>query len=618
MPKKSPEIRILKDEVANKIAAGEVVERPASAVKELLENALDADADRIEIEFRRGGKTLLRVRDNGCGMTQEQALMSLEPHATSKIREPEDLFKISSYGFRGEAVPSIASVSQFTLRTRSEDSLDGTEIEVLGGNVKSVKACGMPRGTEVCVENLFFGVPARRKFLKSDNAEAAHILRLCRLYALLLPNVSFSLLEDSRLIFRSEAGLDLKGRIFRIFGSEISDNLVEIPKVSRGGFSVEGAISKEGVSYATNRNICVFINSRPVECRAVLSALKESYATLIPKGRYAAAFLFISMDPASVDVNVHPAKREVRLRDEFGLRNFLCEIFSNALNPRSALGTPADFSIPRPAFSPSGEIPLPPPAPREEGTLSRNERLRESFAELERAFESKSPAKVEWKRAKNFSDIPQRDFSKAETSRQEKSDSGSNAVSDWRFFGCLRRKWAVFQTPKGLTLVSISNALKRIRYEEILSSLKREGKVDSQQLIIPVNIRFDRVDAEYFEAARDSFEDCGFGIEEFGRNVYRVLSAPAWLDLSETERFIRDFVELAREEGVSITKGKLSGDLFARVAVGKSAGGGADLSGAEAFEMLGKLLSGTNHATSPDGSPIMREISDSEISKFFD
>ena len=253
-------------------------------VKELLENSIDAGATRVEIQFRHGGKTFIKVADDGCGMTRQQALTSLEPHATSKIRAPEDLFEITSYGFRGEAVPSIASVSRFVMRTKPEAQVVGTEIDVYAGTVNAVRDCGMASGTEITVENLFCSVPARRKFLKSDNVEASHIIRLCRLYAL----------------------------------AEISSKMFELGRVERGGMSVEGAVLRAGESFPTSRNICAFVNGRPVECRAVYSAVKEAYSQFVPKGRFAAAYIFITLDPKTVDVNVHPAKLQVRLKDEFG------------------------------------------------------------------------------------------------------------------------------------------------------------------------------------------------------------------------------------------------------------------------------------------------------------
>lgn len=624
MPKVSPEIRILSEDVANKIAAGEVVERPASVVKELLENAIDAGATRIEIEFKRGGKTLVRVRDNGCGMTRSQALTSLEPHATSKISSPDDIFKISSYGFRGEALPSIASVSKFTMRTRSDSSQEGVQIDISGGEVSSVKECGMARGTEICVENLFFGVPARRKFLKSDNVEASHIIRLCRLYGTLLPDVCISLVENSRLIFRSEANMTLKDRISRVFGREISSALLEIPKTSDMGFCVSGAISKVGESFATNRNICVFINSRPVDCRAVSMALKESFR--LPKGRYAAAFLFIETNPSWVDVNVHPAKREVRLKDEFALKDFLCAVFQKSLNSSSfqaaenfapsaqkseKLEKPSaqfveessDFSVPSPVFAPS-------PAVRKIETVAENF---EDFKTFLSTTSPLVPPRVESHLKVKVSEK----FSRTEEDALNCAKESETALDKWRYLAHFKQRVALFQAENGLVMMSLINAQKRVAFEKILADLQSKATPESQQLLIPVNIGFERAASECFEAAKKSFEACGFGVENFGRGFYRIVAAPPWLPFGEVENFVRDFVELARDEGLGLSRSKMSDEVFASLAVKKMRSNSAECTREGALSLLDSLLKCRNHAVSPDGRLTLKEISDADFTKFF-
>ena len=316
-----PEIRILTDDVANKIAAGEVVERPASAVKELLENSLDAGAKRIDIEFNNGGKTLVKVSDDGHGMSPDQILTALEAHATSKIRSADDLDTISSFGFRGEALPSIASVSKFLIRSKPEGQKVGGCVRIYAGKVLENSECAMSRGTEILVEDLFCSVPARRKFLKSDNTEAAHISKTCKLYALARPDVSFSLTEDGRKIFESNHESNLISRVEKIFGSDISEKLIELKPYEAADISLSGAVSKPNESWASSRNIYIFINGRPVDLRVGFSALKEAYQKLVPQGKYPAAFIFIKINPRLVDVNVHPAKREVRLKNEFAVRS---------------------------------------------------------------------------------------------------------------------------------------------------------------------------------------------------------------------------------------------------------------------------------------------------------
>ncbi|MDR3229405.1 MAG: DNA mismatch repair endonuclease MutL, partial [Puniceicoccales bacterium] len=318
-----PEIRVLSEKVANQIAAGEVVERPAAVVKELLENSLDAGATRIAVEFRHGGKSFIAVEDNGCGMSPDQALMSLEMHATSKIRNADDLNEIRTFGFRGEAVPSIASVTRFTLRTRPSDSLSGTELFVNAGRFIHQKEAGMAPGTRVEAANLFHPVPARLKFLKSENTEAAHITRLVRLYAVAQPQVGFTLTEDGQEIFRSPAAQELPERVREIWGSQLANDLTVLAPVEGAEMRLWGLLGKPGAGRATRQEMVTIVNGRPVDSRTLAYSLVESYHTLLPRGRYPLAFLFLEIAPHWVDVNVHPAKREVRFRDEMRVRHFV-------------------------------------------------------------------------------------------------------------------------------------------------------------------------------------------------------------------------------------------------------------------------------------------------------
>lgn len=683
---KPPEIKILPDDVANKIAAGEVVERPASVVKELLENSIDAGATRIDIEFKHGGKTFIKVLDNGCGMTRQQALMSLEQHATSKIRSPEDLFSISSYGFRGEAVPSIASVSKFRMRTRPEGESVGTQIDSYASQVLSVKECGMPRGTEILVENLFSGVPARRKFLKSDNVEAGHIARLCRLYALALPNLSLTLVENSKVLFHSEEGFGVIARISKIFGRETAENLIELKESQKYGMKVSGAILVPGESFSTSRNICVFINGRPVECRAVYAAVKEAYSQFVPKGRFAGAFLFIELNPSSVDVNVHPAKREVRLKDELGVKNFIadaiierlksfsfqepfgtfgrragdCTIsgeFSRALesfsgknspgqnNPKNAQeahmglaakssggaggamcdlrGTPAlsnndgqkeqaDFPDARIAGEKSFKVGENAKILKESAPDSGTEKIR--GAEELRAFEvaaaSPAPAIVpDTDKSRAFSGYSE-DLQAAQSAR------AAAAKHAWRYVGCIARRFAIFETPKSMAIMSILSALRRVDFNRIMKALEGE-KALSQKLLLPITMEFGISDDEFFRANRALFESCGFEIDDFGKGYYRIAATPAWLEFFEAEKFVRDIVESSSESGLRTRSKRLGDEMFASIAAGKIGIGGFICTEESATSLLSNLLSCPMHMTSPDGRKTLYEISHSRLLSLF-
>ncbi|HLP26717.1 MAG TPA: DNA mismatch repair endonuclease MutL, partial [Acidobacteriota bacterium] len=334
-----PRIRVLSDRVANQIAAGEVIERPAAVIKELVENSLDAGATRIEVEFRHGGRSYMRIEDNGCGMSKDDALLSLERHATSKIVETTDLDTLHSFGFRGEALPSIASVSKFELQTRPADAPAGTEVLVNGGKLVHVRECGVAPGTRITVTHLFNSVPARRKFLKSDATESAHIIQTVRLYALSCPQTAFTLIEDGRVLFQSPACTTLEERVAEIFGRQFTADALTVD-ASDEGLRLTGLIGKPGVSRAARHEMITFVNHRPVDSRTLNYALIESYTTSLPKGRYPVAVLFLEMSPTAVDVNVHPAKREVRFRSEGEVRGFVIRTVLQRLR-EFGMGAPA-------------------------------------------------------------------------------------------------------------------------------------------------------------------------------------------------------------------------------------------------------------------------------------
>ncbi len=681
-----PEIRILTDDVANKIAAGEVVERPASAVKELLENSLDAGAKRIDIEFNNGGKTLVKVSDDGHGMSPDQILTALEAHATSKIRSADDLDTISSFGFRGEALPSIASVSKFLIRSKPEGQKVGSCVRIYAGKVLENSECAMSRGTEILVEDLFCSVPARRKFLKSDNVEAGHIARLCRLYALALPNLSLTLVENSKVLFHSEEGFGVIARISKIFGRETAENLIELKESQKYGMKVSGAILVPGESFSTARNICVFINGRPVECRAVYAAVKEAYSQFVPKGRFAGAFLFIELNPSSVDVNVHPAKREVRLKDELGVKNFIADAIIERLKsfsfqePFGAFGRRAgdctisgEFSRALESFSGKNSASRNNPetaqearmglaakssggaggamyAPREapfpsditaagkqadfhgariagENSFEVGESakiLKESApddgaeknrgAEELRAFEvaAASPAPAI---------LPDADKSRAfseysEDLRTAKAVRAATANPTWRYVGCIARRFAIFETPKSMAIMSILSALRRVDFNRIMKALEGE-KTPSQKLLLPITMEFGISDDEFFRANRALFESCGFEIDDFGKGYYRIAATPAWLEFSEAEKFVRDIVESSSESGLRTRSKRLGDEMFAYIAAGKIGIGGFVCTEESATSLLSNLLSCPMHMTSPDGRKTLYEISHSRLLSLF-
>ena len=361
-------IKLLSEQVANQIAAGEVVERPASVVKELVENSLDADAKKITVEIGAGGRSLIRVTDDGFGMSRDDALLCLERHATSKIQRAEDLASIATMGFRGEALPSIASVSRFTLTTREResDSPEGTQIIINGGKIAEVKAAGSAPGTSIEVRQLFFNLPARRKFLRTEETEAAHIQHYLTLAALAFPEVAFTFVKDGRNVWQLPAvksGVATSSRIEALrerlrallgdekllsvnFSASLDENIrpeeaeisfeTALPEKSeirnpKSEIRIWGLIGSPGVSRATRESQFVFVNRRPVENRGVNYALIEGYHNSLMKGRYPVCCLFLEIDPAAVDVNIHPAKREVKFHREFEIRKFVAQAVRETL-----------------------------------------------------------------------------------------------------------------------------------------------------------------------------------------------------------------------------------------------------------------------------------------------
>jgi len=565
--------------VANQIAAGEVVERPAAVIKELLENSLDAEAHRVTVDFSRGGKAQMIVEDDGKGMTGDEALLSLERHATSKIQLASDLDRITTFGFRGEALPSIASVARFTMQTRPASAPSGNEIAINGGKLVHRRDLGMAPGTRIEVSNLFHPVPARLKFLKSDETEAAHIVRLVRLYAIAHPEVGFLLREDGREIFRSPGNAPLLDRVREIWGRQVAGEVTIMPVFARTGMRLSGLLGKPGVSRGTRQDLVTVVNGRPVDSRTMAFALTESYHTLIPKGRYPLAFVFLEMDPAWVDVNVHPAKREVRFRDEAKVRNFLIESVLAVLRARADDGLPAATI---PSITPASALTAP-VVP----TLS-------------------SP------------------IAQGVTTASTGPTSGTPAFSShapavrlgWRLLSRLREERAVFETPTGLAILDIGAAHQRVLYESILAQFTAQKPI-SQPMLVPLSIELDPLPASVLKERMPLIASAGFDFEEYGRNFWRIQALPAWLEPEEALAFVRDLLaEMARREG-DFGRPSLAYDALAKIAVIKARRKGDSLSDAELMELVQALFRTVQPGTCPRGRRTYVEWTDADLSRRF-
>ena len=585
-------VRILSDRVANQIAAGEVIERPAAVVKELVENALDAGATRIEVEFRHGGRALMRIEDNGHGMTRDDALLALERHATSKIAEAADLDRLNTFGFRGEALPSIASVARFELQTRPADRDAGTEILVNGGKFVHVRECGRPVGTRIEVTHLFNSVPARRKFLKTDQTEAAHIVQCVRLYALASPRVAFTLIEDGREIFRSPECTTLVERVEEIFGRQVADAVVPIES-SESGLKLSGLIGRPGVGRATRHEMIVFVNGRPVDSRTLNYALIESYHESLPKGRYPLAFVFFDCDPAAVDVNVHPAKREVRFRSEPQVRSF---VIRSVLQRLRELGGPsAPSTTAGPAILPSGLA-----------------RLVVPQAVRPAAAPAVWPPPLVRGTERPAMSPPAPPLPAAPTANPASKIQSLH----WRFVGLAHGSYALFETEAGLVLLDRRAAHERVWFDRLVAQFS-EGSVPSQRLLLPQPLELDPIAAALLIDRLKFLNGHGFELAEFGRNFFRVEGVPAWMEPADAEPFLRDVLGALRDGRLPEGNLALARAELARLAAAKAVRLPGSPGEVELRSLLGELFATPTPLTSPSGRPTFIEINHGELARRF-
>jgi len=506
-------IRLLPDEVASQVAAGEVVERPASVVKELVENAIDAGAGRITVEFARGGAQLIRVVDDGSGMDREDALLSLERHATSKIRTADDLSRVATMGFRGEAVPSIASVSRFRMVTRPKAEMSGTEILVSGGKIESVTDSGGAPGTSIEVSSLFFNIPARRKFLRGEETEAAHIVQQVQSLALAHPGVAITLIRDGRRLWQAAATDDDGVRVRDLFGTDFLGRLLPLAPVELHGISLRGFLAKPGEGRPDRDQQLVILNGRVVHCPAVYQSLREAYSEALPKGRHPLAVLRIAMDPLSLDCNVHPAKREVRLHRPDLVKQ---AVFHAARGFLDALRTPSVAAPPAPAIPvirPAGEAAAPvfvaPPA-------------------VAAAF---------------FQPPPQREL--------EVTIAKAESPEPFRLIGPLGEFWVLMESPEGLVLMDVRAASERILFETLRREAA-EGRAASQRLLLPEVVELTPKDAAWIGGNLAHLNAAGFLLEAFGGTSFKIEALPACLAGRDARAALLDLCENLRATGAAV------------------------------------------------------------------
>lgn len=518
-------IKVLPDILASQVAAGEVVERPASVVKELVDNSIDAGARDIRIDIARGGTALIRVTDDGSGMSREDALMSLERHATSKLRDAAGLASILTLGFRGEAVPSVASVTRFRMVTRETDSVSGTEITVEGGVLRDTRDAGCAPGTMIEARSLFFNLPARRKFLRAETTEAAHIEHQLRLQALGAPHVRFRYRKDEREIFDFPAVTDPLGRTRQMLGTELGSELIPLPETSGRGFTISGSILPARHARKGRRHQCVLLNGRAIEDPIVSRALAEGFRSALAEGFHPSAWIWIAMEPALVDVNVHPAKREVRFHKPLDLREALVDAVLQALRP-----------APQPA--PTNHFP-----PPEKPAVSTH-----SPRPLAAAFRAAQQAFPDWNPAGQISPSPV--FPIPETIENPTKNAASFPAAEaapssqtpaFRIIDVLLNRYVILENDDGLVLFDPKAAVERIVYEKLIHS--QPHAVETQPLIVPVLLELDPRDHDQLISHRTVLEDAGVEIEDFGGNTLQVRSLPACLGETDARALVHSLVD---------------------------------------------------------------------------
>ncbi len=676
-------IRILSDLVANQIAAGEVVERPASVVKELLENSIDAGATRIRIEVEAGGRKLIRIADNGHGMVRDDALLAFERHATSKLRTSDDLLAISTLGFRGEALPSIASVSRLQLETRVAEEPSGTLVEIAGGNILRVEDAGLPVGTTITLRDLFFNTPARRKFLKSEQTELSHIAALVTHYALVHPTKHFELHSATQALLIAPAVANAADRLFQIFGKDTSNYMLPIaaeldftraglpepPPWKReddytspdpGYLRLTGFVSKPELQKLNRNSIYVFVNQRLIRDKLVLHALNEAYRNVLPPTSYPVVLLFLEMPPQEVDVNVHPAKTEVRFRQPSFVHDFIRDTVRTALMQARPAASFATALTSGPQGLASSLLLDVSPLPGADDNVRHSERSEESPYFVGSATNSSgqpffqpgpattfpqsepyNPADTETFHAPAIKSptfnlaapivppspgrfafsghsIPvgyEPSQSEAEPAAPEQTDT-LTALSTLKPLGQLRDSFILATNEEGLWIIDQHVAHERILFEKVLRERETE-QVQRQRLLMPLLIDLLPAQMITFAEIAEELERNGFEAEPFGPRTLAVKAAPVGLEGVELEHMLEEVLAVPdrnqQNENSEARRRRIAASMACHAAIKIN----QPLDSAKIDWLLTELAK-TEHPTAcPHGRPIALRYSYKDIQKAF-
>lgn len=632
-------IRILSDNVANKIAAGEVVERPASVVKELLENSLDAGATDIRIEAEAGGRKLIRMVDDGIGMMRDDALLAFERHATSKLADVKDLLSIATLGFRGEALPSIASVSRLTLETRARGEQAGTTVEIAGGRLLRCDEAALGEGTTITVRDLFFNVPARKKFLRSEPTEISHLASLVTHYSLAHPQKSFQLRHNQTELLNTTPVATLRERVFQVFGSQILDELVDLGDLSRNlaipmepdeapltrRFRLRGFVSGPQVQKLNRNSIFLFVNGRLIRDKLLLHAISAAYHNLMPPACFPFALLFLDCDTEEVDVNVHPSKTEVRFRHGSVVHDFVRDSVREILMAQRPVSRIPDLTAPQPGaalplseFSQrmesmtfDGLLPNPPEGGDPEFVLRRT-------ASPAPRFDFVEPSGAG---AAGFAEpvhrlaVPETHgplFPGAHLPELESLE----ALKDLRPLGQIHESFIVAAGRDGLWIIDQHVAHERILFEQVLAQRSR-GNVESQRMLLPLVINVSPAQQLEYARIAEELEALGFETEPFGNRTIAIKAAPAGIKGGEIEKVVFEILEISEKELRKASLEESRAAIAATIACRAAIKINMKLDAAKMEWLLKSLAETSCPMSCPHGRPIALRYSTRDILRSF-
>jgi DNA mismatch repair protein MutL len=603
-------IRVLADHVANQIAAGEVVERPASVAKELVENSIDAGATRITVEIEAGGRRLLKISDDGEGMVRDDAVLAFERHATSKIRGSEDLAAIGTLGFRGEALASIASVAKVELTTSTEGAASATRVTIDGGRMRDVKDAAHPRGTTIAVRDLFFNVPARRKFLRAEATETFHLTNLVTHYALAHPEIAFTFVNNGREVIRAAAAKDLRERAYQIFGGEFLENLLAVDGGHGEVARVTGFVSAPRDRRTSRDAQYLFVNRRFVRDRMIGRSLSEGYRSILPHGVYPAALLFIETPLEEVDVNVHPAKTEVRFRRQAAVADAVREAVRNAL-------ASASYSAPPQTQTGIEYIPSPPPPPPQSRIEyqyqppSGDEIARDVAAMLEKTVvESVVTESVQ-------SVVPQSVVppvpSAEKFAREVEPETLSSNI---RPLGQLDESFIIATDEQGLLLIDQHVAHERVLFDKY-RALEAARQTDSQQLLVPETFDLTPAQAAVFDNLAPELETYGFELMRLSGRTVAIKAAPADLPAGEARNMLSELLDTVDAEKKDSARETLRDEIAASLACHAAIKVNMPLAPEKMRWLIDRLLQTSSPTTCPHGRPVILRLNRRDILKGF-